>query len=243
MQVEPNLAFKRKIYDQFARIGKALSSGPRIELLDLLSQTERTVEQLVQETRLSFANVSQHLQVLRRARLVEVRREGLHAYYRLADESVFEVWKALRATGERRLLEIKDVVQSYLKNRENMEPVTAEELVRRMDQESVVVLDVRPTEEYLAGHIPGAISLPVGQLKRRMKELPQDRQIVAYCRGPYCVQADTAVDLLNRNGFEARRLEVGLPDWRDLGLPVKRGVPAGSSQRSHRGRKSRITHE
>jgi len=181
--------------------------------------------------------------VLRRARLVEVRREGLHAHYRLADESVFEVWKALRATGERRLLEIKDVVQSYLKNRENMEPITAEELVRRMDQESVVVLDVRPTEEYLAGHIPGAISLPVSQLKRRMKELPQHRQIVAYCRGPYCVQADAAVDLLTRNGFKARRLEVGVPDWRNLGLPVKRGIPADLGRRSNRGKKAGTTHE
>jgi rhodanese-related sulfurtransferase/DNA-binding transcriptional ArsR family regulator len=220
VQQETGHEFKRAIYEQFARIGKALSSSARLELLDLLSQAERTVDQLVQETRLSFANVSQHLQVLRRARLVEVRREGLHAYYRLADESVFEVWKALRATGERRLLEIQDVVLTYFKNRERLEPITASELVRRMDEENVLVLDVRPAEEHSAGHIPGALSVPFAELKRRLKELPQGKEIVAYCRGPYCVRADAAVELLTGRGFKARRLEMGLPDWRGLGLPV-----------------------
>lgn len=235
MNIESGLAFKRAIYEQFARIGKALSSGTRIELLDLLSQSERTVDELVQETQLSFANVSQHLQVLRRARLVEVRREGLYACYRLADASVFEVFKALRATGERRLLEIQDVVQTYFKQRERMEPVTAAELVKRLDQESVLVLDVRPAEEYLAGHIPGAVSLPVTELKKRLKELPHHKDIVAYCRGPYCVRADAAVELLSSHGFKARRLEHGLPDWRQLGLPIKRGLaPRPAGRRHHR---------
>jgi len=240
MNIASGLAFKRTIYEQFARIGKALSSGTRIELLDLLSQTERTVDQLVQETRLSFANVSQHLQVLRRARLVEVRREGLYAYYRLADASVFDVWKALRATGEKRLLEVRDVVQTYFKHRERMEPVTATELARRLDHGSVVVLDVRPTEEYVAGHIPGAISLPVTELKRRLKELPQGKEIVAYCRGPYCVRADAAVELLTNHGFKARRLELGLPDWRGMGLPVNRDGAPRPTARVHR--RKRLIH-
>ncbi len=219
MDIEKGHELKRAVYEQFARIGKALASGVRLELIDLLSQTERTVDELVRETRLSFANVSQHLQVLRRARLVEVRREGLHAYYRLADASVFEIWRALRATGETRLLEVQEVVHSYLKSREELEPVTAEELARRLDD--VVVIDVRPTEEYLAGHIPGAFSVPVAELKRRLKELPKGKEIVAYCRGPYCVRADVAVELLSSHGFKARRLEMGLPDWRGQGLPVK----------------------
>jgi rhodanese-related sulfurtransferase len=224
MQLECRRAFKRELYEQFARIGKALSSGPRIELLDLLSQTERTVEHLAQETGLSVANVSQHLQVLRSARLVEVRREGLYAYYRLADESVFQVWQALRATGEQRLLEIQQVVQTYLKQREQLEPVTAEELARRLEQDTVLVLDVRPPEEYQAGHIPGALSVPLAELKQRLKELPRRKEIVAYCRGPYCVQADAAVDLLGTHGFKVRRLAVGVPDWRARGLPVETGT-------------------
>lgn len=214
-------AFKRELFEQFARIGKALASGARIELLDLLCQTERTVEQLADETGLSVANVSQHLQVMRRARLVEVRREGLYAFYRLADENVFRVWQAMRALGEARLLEVQDVVRTYLKDREQMEAVTAEELARRLADGDVLVLDVRPPEEYRAGHIPGAVSIPVGELKLRLKELPRRKEIVAYCRGPYCVQSDTAVALLSANGFKVRRMAVGLPDWRASGWPVE----------------------
>ena len=214
-------AFKRELFEQFARIGKALASGARIELLDLLCQTERTVEQLAEETGLSVANVSQHLQVMRRARMVEVRREGLYAFYRLADETVFRVWQAMRTLGEARLLEVQEVVRTYLKDREKLEAVTAEELARRLEDGSVVVLDVRPTEEYRAGHIPGARSIPVGELKKRLNELPRRKEIVAYCRGPYCIQSDAAVALLSANGFRVRRMAVGLPDWRASGLPVE----------------------
>jgi rhodanese-related sulfurtransferase/DNA-binding MarR family transcriptional regulator len=213
--------FKRELFEQFARIGKALASGARIELLDLLSQTERTVEELADLAGMSVANVSQHLQVLRRARMVEVRRDGLYAFYRLADESVFRLWQAVRALGDARLLEVQEVVRAYLKDRETMEAVTADELVRRLEDGDVTVLDVRPTREYRAGHIPGAVSIPVGELKKRLKELPRRREIVAYCRGPYCVQSDTAVALLSANGFKARRMAVGLPDWRASGLPVE----------------------
>lgn len=213
-------AFKRELFAQFARIGKALASGARIELLDLLSQTERTVEELADLTEMSVANVSQHLQVLRRAQMVEVRREGLYAFYRLADESVFRLWQAVRGVGETRLAEIERVVAAYLKDRATLEPVTVKELAKRLDEGSVVVLDVRPVEEFVAGHIPKALSVPVNELKRRLAELPPTKEIVAYCRGPYCVQSDEAVSLLRRRGFKARRLEVGLPDWRANGLPV-----------------------
>ena len=220
MKPEIKRAFKRELNEQFARIGKAMASGPRIEFLDLLSQTERTVEQLADLTEMPVANVSQHLQVLRRAQLVEVRREGLYAFYRLADESVFRLWQAMRAVGEARLAEIERVVATYLKDRASLEPVTVEELERRLDAGSVVVIDVRPVEEFAAGHIPKALSIPVNELKRRLAELPRTKEIVAYCRGPYCVQSDEAVSLLKRQGFKVRRLEVGLPDWRAGGLPV-----------------------
>ena len=222
MQPETKRAFKREIYGQFARIGKALSSGARIELLDLLSQTERPVEELATETGLSIANTSQHLQILRGARMVEVRRQGLFAYYRLADESVFRVWQALRTTGEARLLEIQEVIHTYLKERETMEAITAEELTRRLDKGGVIVLDVRPVEEYQAGHIAGAISLPLVEMAKRLRDVPTTKEIVAYCRGPYCVQSDAAVELLSKKGFKACRLAVGLPDWRANGLPVAR---------------------
>jgi rhodanese-related sulfurtransferase/biotin operon repressor len=234
MSDDPKRGFKRELYDQFARIGLALSSGPRIELLELLSQTERTVEQLAEETGLSFANVSQHLQVLRRAQMVEVRREGLYAFYRLADENVFRVWQAVRVLGEARFLEVREVVRAFLQERESMEAVTAEELARRLQEGRVVVLDVRPPEEYQAGHIAGAMSIPVKELSRRLKELPRSKEIVAYCRGPYCVQSDKAVGLLARNGFKVRRLTVGLPDWRASGLPVE-VTPASAASQPQRG--------
>jgi rhodanese-related sulfurtransferase/biotin operon repressor len=244
VKLETKHAFKRELFEQFARVGKALSSGARLELLELLSQTERTVEQLAGETGLSFANVSQHMQVLRRARMVEVRRAGLYAFYRLADENVFRTWQAVRTLGEARFLEIREVVNTYLHDRENMEAVTAEELARRMEGGSVLVLDVRPTQEYVAGHIPGAISIPVTELGERLKELPRSTEIVAYCRGPYCVQSDKAVALLSRNGFKVKRLEIGLPDWRANGLPVERMTAATTPQPTgFRGRKNHRAHK
>ncbi len=226
-------AFKSELFEQFARIGKAMASGSRIELLDLLSQTERTVEQLANLTEMSIANVSQHLQVLRHAQMVEVRREGLYAFYRQADKSVFRLWQAMREVGETRLAEIERVVTTYLKDRASLEPVTVEELEKRLDEGNVVVIDVRPVEEFAAGHIPKALSIPVNELKRRLAELPRTKEIVAYCRGPYCVQSDEAVSLLRRHGFKVRRLEVGLPDWRAGGLPV---VTAKLSRRERSGR-------
>ena len=212
--------FKDQLFEQFARIGKGLASGRRLELLELLAQGERTVEELARETGMSVANTSQHLRALREAQLVEVRREGLYAWYRLANEHVFALWQALRELGSARLAEIRHIVETYLTDRESLSGITCEELSRRLKDRSVVLLDVRPEEEYQAGHVAGARSIPLTELKARLKELPKRKEIVAYCRGPYCVFADEAVALLRSHGRKATRLEAGFPDWKARGLPV-----------------------
>ena len=214
-------AFKDQLFEQFARIGKALANPHRLELLDLLAQGERTVESLAQETDMSVASTSRHLQVLYGAQLVEVRREGLYAYYRLADEQVFAVWQALRDLGGTHLAELERVVQTFLEDRDTLEAVDVMELFTRLQDESVIVLDVRPEEEYRAGHIPGAHSVPLKRLEAYLQHIPEDREVVAYCRGPYCVFSDEAVALLHSRGFRARRLMQGLPDWRAAGMPVE----------------------
>lgn len=222
MNTQEKRAFKNQLYEQFARIGKALASPHRLELLDVLAQSERSVEELAQETGMSVANASQHLQVLRAAQLVEVRREGVYIYYRLADEQVFRIWQAIRTLGEARIAEIDRVVRTFLQDRHLLQPVTAAELLQRLVDGNAMVLDVRPIEEYQAGHIPGALSVPVTELETHLSEIPKDKEVVAYCRGPYCVFADEAVTLLRANGYHARRLEQGLPDWQALGFPVER---------------------
>lgn len=213
--------FKDQLFEQFARIGKGLASGRRLELLELLAQGERTVEELAAETGMSVANTSQHLKALREAQLVEVRRKGLYARYRLANEQVFALWQALRDLGSARLTEIRQIVETYLTDRESLRGITCKELQQRLKDRSVVLLDVRPQEEYHAGHVPGARSIPLTELKGRLKELPKRKEIVAYCRGPYCVFADEAVALLRLRGRKATRLETGFPDWRAQGLPVE----------------------
>jgi rhodanese-related sulfurtransferase len=213
--------FKDKLFEQFARVGKALANQHRLELLDLLAQGERTVEDLAREAGMSVANTSWHLQELRVARLVEVRREGLYGYYRLADERVFAAWRAIRDLGEERLAEIDRLVGTYLTDRDSLDAVCAEELLAKIREEGVVVLDVRPEEEYRSGHIPGARSVPVERLEAYLEEIPRDREVVAYCRSPYCVFSDEAVALLRSRGYPARRLQEGLPDWRAAGLPVE----------------------
>jgi rhodanese-related sulfurtransferase/predicted transcriptional regulator len=215
---------KTALYDEFARAAKALASGRRIELLDVLANGERTVEALAGQVGLSTANTSQHLQVLRQAGLVTGRREGTRISYRLADPDVFRLWQALRSLAASRLAEVERLATAYLGARDQLEPVTRQELARRLqDGDPVVVLDVRPAAEYAAGHLPGAVSVPVGELRRRLAELPADREIVAYCRGPYCAFAHEAVAMLREEGFSARRLEDGLPEWRAAGLAVTRG--------------------
>jgi rhodanese-related sulfurtransferase len=213
--------FKDQLFEQFARIGKGLASGRRLELLELLAQGERTVEELAAETGMSVANTSQHLKALREAQLVAVRREGLYARYRLANEQVFALWQALRDLGSARLTEIRQIVETYLTDREILNGITCIELQQRLKNRSVVVLDVRPEREYQAGHVAGARSIPLTELRARLKELPKRKEIVAYCRGPYCVYADEAVALLRLRGRKATRLETGFPDWKAQGLPVE----------------------
>jgi rhodanese-related sulfurtransferase len=213
--------FKDNIYEQFARLGKAISAPKRLELLDLLCQGPRTVEALAEQAAISVANASQHLQVLRAARLVDSEKKGLYVEYRLADEEVCSFFLALRGLAESRLAEIEQVARQYFEERGAMEAVEAEELLRRVRNAEVTVLDVRPPEEYRAGHIPGAFSIPVAELKARLKELPKDREVVAYCRGPYCVMAVEAVELLRKKGFKAHRMEQGVVDWRARGWRVE----------------------
>jgi rhodanese-related sulfurtransferase/DNA-binding MarR family transcriptional regulator len=216
--------FKDQLFEQFARVGGALANGHRIELLDVLAQAERSVEELAAETALSVANASQHLQVLRRAGLVETRRDGTRVCYRLAGPEVFALWQALRAAGEARLAEIDRVVSTYLADRAGMEEVGPEELRRRLEAGEVTLIDVRPLVESGSGRIAGALPIPIDDLPGRLGELPRDRPVVAYCRGPYCVYADEAVRLLTERGFRAARLTSGYPDWSAAGLPTEDGL-------------------
>lgn len=214
-------AFKDAIYGQFARIGKALANPHRLELLDVLAQGPRSVEALAEETALTMANASQHLQVLRRARLVRRQKEGTYVYYRPAGDDVVRLWQALRNVGETQLADIDRIVRDYRAAPEALEPIGLEALRERMARSDVVVLDVRPAEEYRHGHIAGARSVPVDELEARLDELPDDAEVVAYCRGPYCIFADEAVETLRKHGVPARRLDVGFPDWKTAGLPVE----------------------
>jgi len=216
-------SLKTAIYEQIARLGQATASPNRLELLDLLSQGPRTVEALAHQTGHSVATTSHHLQVLRRARLVEAEKAGLYVTYRLADPRVGEFFLELRRLAESRLAEVQHVTRQYLEERGALEAVDNDELVRRVRDGEVTVIDVRPREEYVAGHIPGAISVPLADLPKRIGELPKRRDVVAYCRGPYCVMALDAVDLLRRKGFRAHRMEQGVPDWRAQGWRVETG--------------------
>ncbi len=221
----PNRRYKTAIYEQFARIGKAISNPSRLELLDLLCQGPRTVEALAKEAGLGLANTSQHLKALREARLVESEKAGLYVTYRLADKHVCEFFRSLRLLAETRLVEVRDITSRFLEGRPGMDAVSREELVAKVRDGEVTVLDVRPPEEFEAGHLPRALSMPLKELERRLSELPHDREIVAYCRGPYCVLAVEAVEMLRRRGFTAFRLEDGVPDWQARGLPVSIGEP------------------
>jgi rhodanese-related sulfurtransferase/predicted transcriptional regulator len=216
-----NQSFKSELFEQFARVGKALSSAKRLQMLEFLAQGERSVEMLAQMTGLSVANTSQHLQQLRQAALVSARKEGLYVYYRLAGDSIVRLMAALRAVGQEHVAEVDRLVKLYYDSRDGLEPVPAKELLQRAKKGVVTVLDVRPPEEYAAGHIPGAINVPLGELKKRLHEIPGDREVVAYCRGPFCVMAFEAVAQLRKKGRQARRLQDGFPEWRSAGLPVE----------------------
>jgi rhodanese-related sulfurtransferase/DNA-binding transcriptional ArsR family regulator len=217
--------FKDRLYGQFARLGKALASPPRVELLELLAQSERTVDSLATELGTSLPNASQHLQVLRQAGLVESRKAGLFVHYRLADPAVADLSRAIRIVAERRLAELEVLVREHFGDRSAPEPVGMAALLRRARLNNVVILDARPASEYAAGHIAGAISVPIDELQRRLKRLPKRKEFVAYCRGPYCVYADRAVELLQASGRRATRLVDGFPEWRSAGFPVETGAP------------------
>ncbi len=213
---------KRALFDAFAQVGKGLASGRRIELLDVLANGERSVEALAGQTGLSVANASQHLQLLRQAGLVAMRRQGTFAYYRLASPGVLDLCRALRVLAAAQLAEVERLTGAYLGDGA-LEAVSRQELARRLERgDGLVVVDVRPAEEYAVGHIPGALSVPLDELRRRIAELPADQEVVAYCRGPYCAFAPEAVRLLRAAGRSARRLEDGLPEWAAAGLPVAR---------------------
>jgi DNA-binding transcriptional ArsR family regulator/rhodanese-related sulfurtransferase len=214
-------AFKDRLYGQFARVGKALGNPHRLELLELLAQGERTVEALASEAGLTIANASQHLQGLRDAGLVETRKQGLYVHYRLADPSVFELSRSIRAVAEKRLAELERLVREHFGDRSDPEPVSMRELLTRARKGDVVILDTRPANEFAAGHIAGAVSIPIDELRKRLRELPKRKEFVAYCRGPYCVYADRAVELLRASGRRARRMLDGFPEWKAAGHPIE----------------------
>lgn len=214
---------KDPLYAQFARIGHAVSSPKRLELLDLLSQGEKTVETLAEQSSMPLKNTSAHLRVLRQARLVDTRRDATYVYYRLASEDVSRFLRELQALARGRLAEVAQVARIYIDDRDEMEPVSLGELRRRLREGDVTVIDVRPEEEFRSGHIPGALSIPVAQLKRRLSEVPKKKEVVAYCRGPYCVYSVEAVGILRKHGYRARRADEGLPEWRASSLPVTTG--------------------
>jgi len=213
--------FKKELFSQFARIGKAISHGYRLELLEFLAQGERHVENLATVMGLSIANTSQHLQQLRHAGLVVSRKEGQYIYYRLADDSVITLLASLRTVAEQTLAEVDKLVDTFLTVKDALEPIVAQELFERVQQRLVTVIDVRPTEEFLAGHLPHAINIPLKELEKMLSILPADKEVVAYSRGPYCVLAYSAVAQLRELGFKARRLESGYPEWKIAGLPVE----------------------
>jgi rhodanese-related sulfurtransferase/predicted transcriptional regulator len=226
---ESKRAFKNQLYEELARIGKALASPHRLELLDLLAQSERSVEELARETTLPVATVSQHLQILHAARLVDVRRRGRQRRYRLASGEVVRLWLALRRTGEAHLAELEQLVSTWLPERRHWPALSIDAALELLQSGRALLLDVRPRDEYASAHLPQARSLPVAELAAHLSELPRDCEIIAYCRGPYCVFADEAVALLRAHGFRAWRLEVGVPEWQERGLPI---IQAQAAERS-----------
>lgn len=218
--MKKDLDFQNMLYQQFARIGKAISSPKRLELLDILCQGERTVESLAKETNMTMGNTSQHLQVLRETRLVESEKRGMFVIYQLSDESVCNFINSIHNLAENRLIEIEQIKQKFLNQKDDFDILNQDELVSRILDGSVLLIDVRPNEEYNSGHIEGAISIPLSELAEKIETLSNNKEIVAYCRGKYCVLSVKAVDKLRQNGFKANRLEDSVYDWQAKKLPV-----------------------
>jgi rhodanese-related sulfurtransferase/biotin operon repressor len=208
--------------EQFAEAAKALSHANKLELLELLAQGERSVEALANVAGLTVANTSRHLQQLRRAGLIAARKEGLYVFYRVAGDDVIDLLRSLRRTGQRHISEVNNVVIGYFNDRDSLEAISRKELLKRSKDGLVTVLDVRPSEEYEMGHIPGALNIPINEIEQHLANLPKGQEIIAYCRGEYCVLAFEAVAALRKKGFTARRLEEGYPEWKAAGLPVER---------------------
>ena len=217
-----NRASKQALFDEFARVAKALASGRRAEVVDLLANGERSVESIASEIEVSVANASQHLQVLRRVGLVSSRRQGTSIFYRLASPDVVKLWRSLQGVASDRVAEVERLARAYTGDLNGVELLTKEELAKRLRRkDDLLVLDVRPEEEYAAGHVPGAVSIPVAELRRRLKELPKNKEIVAYCRGSFCAFAPEAARYLDKKGFRTSVLDSGLPDWKAAGLPIE----------------------
>ena len=213
--------FKHDLFTQFARVGKALSNGNRLELLEFLAQGERSVEQLSKVASLTVANTSQHLRQLHHAGMVTCRKEGLKVYYSISGDDIINLLDALRAVAERHVTDVQHLINTYLTVKDSLEPIPRAELLERAHDGTVTVLDVRPQEEYAAGHVPGAINIPIHELELRLDEISQNQEIVAYCRGPHCILAFDAVARLREKGIKARRLEDGYPEWKTAGLPIE----------------------
>lgn len=213
--------FKNKVYQQLANIVKAMSNPHRLEILELLAQGPFSVAEIAEETDITGANASQHLQVLKQAQLVTTQRDGNHVFYELAGQSVYKAWQALRDLGIEHVAEIERVMRQFRESRKSLETLSSEELSEKLQQHNITVIDVRPKQEFDKGHIVGALNVPVDELSDKLDELPKDQEIVAYCRGPFCVFADDAVKLLKDKGFNAKRLDEGYPEWMLDELPVE----------------------
>jgi rhodanese-related sulfurtransferase/predicted transcriptional regulator len=213
--------FKEKVYSLLAKMIQAMANPRRLEIIDLLGQGEKSVDQLAKETHMAIANASQHLQVLKAANLVDVRREGNFIYYRLAHEEIYKSWQTMRQLGLERIAEMEKIIKEFREKRNVLEEVKINELLTRLNSRNIVLLDVRPADEYETGHIPEAINIPVDELANQLKKLPKNKEYIAYCRGPFCVFADEAVSMLIKKGFRATRLAEGFPDWKLKGLPVE----------------------
>lgn len=216
--------FKNKVYSELARITKSMANPHRLEIIELLAQGEFSVEQIAKQTSLPIANASQHLQVLKGAQLVDITRNGNFIHYRLSNSNVFKTWRALRELGVERIEAVEKLVKDFRQSNFKYESVTIDELLKKIESGKVTILDVRPETEYNKGHIASAISIPLDELKKRLSELPKRKEIVAYCRGPFCVYADEAIAILNKAGYKATRLEEGFPDWKLLELPIEVSV-------------------